>query len=83
MAGSTTHQVGDLNGDGIPDTVTAPGPQIYGSSGDLLDLDALIDREGSGNKDPFDSSFFDHISKFLAKHGPAIAKLNRHILKRT
>lgn len=47
---------------------------IYGPNNEELDLSTLTDH-GSGSKDPFDPSFLDAISKQLARHGPALAKL--------
>ena len=39
-----------------------------------LDLSSLPDH-GGGTKSPFDTSFLNSISRTLAKHGPALAKL--------
>lgn len=46
---------------------------LYSAKDQLLDLDSLA--AGAGSKSPFDPSFFDVVSNWLAKHGPSLAKL--------
>lgn len=46
---------------------------LYGANDKPLDLESLA--IGAGKKAPFDTSFFDVVSIWLATHGPALAKL--------
>lgn len=46
---------------------------LYSANDEPIDLDKL--ELGEGKKQPFDESYFDKVSSWLAQHGPALAKL--------
>lgn len=50
-------------------------PRVNFAASSDLDLAGITNR-GSGTKSPFDKSFLDSLSRTLAKHGPAFAKLS-------
>ena len=52
---------------------TANPVELFGPNEQPINLASL--QVGSGKKKPFDDSFFDDVSNWLAQHGPALAKL--------
>lgn len=73
---SKTHKtipIGDVNGDGQPDTVHVP---LYGPNGQPVTYETMFDDvETNHVTDPFEKTNIDTIPEFLAKHGPVLGKL--------
>lgn len=60
--------------DTLNDTpVKPPSVELFGPNDQPINLASL--EGGEGKKNPFDESYFDIVSAWLAQHGPALAKL--------